>query len=149
VTGWQPVAAVHCMGSLLLGPNGEGAEAIIPPAVLARMPFGSVDEYSEDGWRKAIWGRLEEDDSIHTYWQRPLMLKTIAFTDAFALISAEAPDHRGWLRRQATLRAVCLRVLLDHADASVAELQDWRLELDNLLLDAVTVFSSDWLDEGM
>ena len=100
---WLQVAAAHCVGSLLLGPHSEGAEAIIPPAVITRGVAGSEeeenDEFSVGGWRRAFWDRAEDDEK-HINSRRPRQIEVIPFPRAVEIIAAEAPEHMEWLKRQ-------------------------------------------------
>lgn len=146
ITRWAPIAAVHGPGTLLLGPHADGAQAIVPPAVLARTPASSDAEYSEAGWRLAVWRFAPEGDAL-VEAHRPQRLEAIDLNAAITLVRREAPAHEQWLRGQIELRAQCLGVLIRQASVDGWRLRELRTELDDLLLDATCRIGAAWVRE--
>jgi hypothetical protein len=145
IDDWAPIAAVQGVGSLLLGPHEQGAQAIVPPATLARTPRDSDDEYSETGWRLSVWEFLD-DRQAYIEGSRPLSLTPISFDQAVGLVRSEAPEYEEWLVRQVDQRILCLTVLVEHADpGEERQAVGWKAELDDLLLDATRAFGEAWV----
>jgi hypothetical protein len=143
VAEWQPVAAVHGTGSMLVGPHPAGAQALIPPAVITRTPTSSAEAHSDAGWRLGTWS-MDDIERSHVA-AAPISLETISLLDSVQLVQQDAPNHRGWLENQIALRATCLSVLLtSYVDADAAELSWLREELDDLMLDCTSVFGGGW-----
>ncbi len=144
VAEWQPVAAVHGSGSMLVGPHTEGAQALLPPAVITRAPISSPQTHCDAGWRLGTWSK--EDIELSHVAAAPISLELICLLDAVALVQEHAPEHRGWLEKQIALRAACLSVLLNsYVDADAAELSVLRGELNDLMLDCTSIFGGAWV----
>lgn len=144
IVDWGPIAAVQGTGSLLLGPHEHGAQAIVPPGVLARTPRSWESEYSEVGWRLSIWEFLDEQ-SAYVEGSRPQRLTQPTFPAVVALVRERAPAYEDWLVRQVDQRILCLAVLIDNSQPDSEERTDWRVELDDLLLDATQAFGGSWV----
>jgi hypothetical protein len=148
VATWAPVAAIHGTGSVLVGPHGRGAQAIVPPGVLARTAAGAGDEYSDAGWRHAIW-EFREGTPPNLEAQRPARVLTPQLADLVQLIRDDAPEHEPWIRAQARERLQALHALIDHAAVDAEQLTRWLCELDDLILDAAGLFGREWTREHM
>lgn len=148
---WRALAAIHSSGSLLLGPHREGAQAIVPPGAFIRMPlnregFPEDREYSEEGWRVAIWIFTDIDDgSIDA--RRPHKLFQTGIVDVTQRIRFETPEHEPWIRDEIRQRGLSLRMLLEHASSPADDLASYRSELDDLLIDSSELFDSNWVHE--
>jgi hypothetical protein len=145
---WITVAAIHGTGSLLLGPHREGAQAIIPPAVLARTPDFDDDEYSDDGWRHASWAFVP-GDTTRIDAHRPQKLRRFGLVEVVKFVAHETPEHDHWLQDEIELRARCLAALIRYADTDADRLCGMQFELDELKLDCALYYGRSWCDQRL
>jgi hypothetical protein len=117
---------------------------VVPPAVLARTPSSWDFEFSEDGWRVAIWS-FSEDDPRRIDARRPLTLTTVPFEKARKLVMAETPQHDEWLRDEVIQRVQCLSVLLRHGGLGLETWDAYQAELQDLLLDSTRCYGEPWV----
>ncbi len=142
LTPWEPMPAPFAAGSILMGSHYSGAHAVIPPGVLILAPEDSDPSYSREGWRHAIW-RTGEAPHAALLKYRPSEVKPITLSRAVRITRIGDANCSDWVKGQVQSRARALTARLKYAEGD--DMAAWRLELNELLLDATNEFSGDWV----
>jgi hypothetical protein len=142
VRRWRVTAAEFGTGSMLVGPHGHGAQALVPPGVLVRSIDELSEEYDEREWRLIEW-KSHSTDPRGIDARRPSRIERVDSACAILFVTTVAPENLEWLKTQMMLRALALEALVEPADETLSTHS--HEEFDDLLLDCSQAFGERWV----
>ena len=94
---------------MLVGPHTEGAQALLPPAVITRAPISSPQTHCDAGWR--LGTSSKEDIELPHVAAAPISLELICLLDAVALVQEHAPGAPRLARKaDRSSSSMCIRL---------------------------------------